>query len=223
MFDTFKSFFSSKSNVNDVLDIHKNIRKSVIRSQHCQRNWDLDRPVPQADIDLMIHAATQCPSKQNNAFYSLGVVQDRNIIEQIHENTFGFRLFNEQQEIITNSQVLANVLFVFTGVEPSDRVMDKNKLDENSDRGTITRDANIALGIASGYLNLTSTMLGYSTGCCQCLDQKPIQDILNTNSEILLMMGIGHKNPELNRRVHHADHDKVFYSIPKETIEVTHY
>ena len=89
MFDTFKSFFSSKSNVNDVLDIHKNIRKSVIRSQHCQRNWDLDRPVPQADIDLMIHAATQCPSKQNNAFYSLGVVQDRNIIEQIHENTFG--------------------------------------------------------------------------------------------------------------------------------------
>jgi len=206
-----------------MLDIHTSIHKSVIKSQHCQRNWDLNKAISQADIDLMIHAATQCPSKQNNAFYSLSVVQDRNIIEQIHENTHGFRLFNEKNEIITNSQVLANILFVFESVEPSDRILDKNKLDENSDMQTVHRDANIALGIASGYLNLTSTMLGYSTGCCQCLDQTPIQNILGTNNEILLMMGIGHKNPELSRRVHHADHDKVFYSLKKESIKIKHY
>ena len=206
-----------------MLDIHSNIRKSVIRSQHCQRNWDLSQPIPQTDIDLMIHSATQCPSKQNNAFYSLSVVQDRNIIEQIHNHTFGFRLFNEEQEIITNSQVLANILFVFTSVEPSSRVLDKNKLDENSDQTIIQRDANIALGIASGYLNLTSTMLGYSTGCCQCLDPDPIKNILETDCDVLLLMGVGHKNPNLNRRIHHADNDKIFYSIPKETIEVKHY
>ena len=206
-----------------MLDIHSNIRKSVIKSQHCQRNWDLSKPIPQTDIDLMIHSATQCPSKQNNAFYSLSVVQDRNIIEQIHNHTFGFRLFNEEQEIITNSQVLANILFVFTSVEPSARVLDKNKLDENSDQTIVQRDANIALGIASGYLNLTSTMLGYSTGCCQCLDPDPIKNILKTDCDVLLLMGVGHKNPNLNRRIHHADNDKIFYSIPKETIEVKHY
>lgn len=206
-----------------MLDIHTNIHKSVIKSQHCQRNWDLSQPIPQTDIDLMIHAATQCPSKQNNAFYGLSVVQDRNIIEQIHENTHGFRLFNEKNEIITNSQVLANILFVFESVEPSSRVLDKNELDENSDQTIIQRDANIALGIASGYLNLTSTMLGYSTGCCQCLDPEPIKDILQTDRKILLLMGVGHKNPNLNRRIHHADNDKIFYSIPKEPIKIKHY
>ena len=206
-----------------MLDIHTNIHKSVIKSQHCQRNWDLSQPIPQTDIDLMIHAATQCPSKQNNAFYGLSVVQDRNIIEQIHENTHGFRLFNEKNEIITNSQVLANILFVFESVEPSSRVLDKNELDENSDQTIIQRDATIALGIASGYLNLTSTMLGYSTGCCQCLDPEPIKEILQTDREILLLMGVGHKNPNLNRRIHHADNDKIFYSIPKEPIKIKHY
>ena len=206
-----------------MLDIHTSIHKSVIKSQHCQRNWDLSQPIPQTDIDLMIHAATQCPSKQNNAFYGLSVVQDRNIIEQIHENTHGFRLFNEKNEIITNSQVLANILFVFESVEPSSRVLDKNELDENSDQTIIQRDATIALGIASGYLNLTSTMLGYSTGCCQCLDPEPIKDILQTDRKILLLMGVGHKNPNLNRRIHHADNDKIFYSIPKEPIKIKHY
>jgi nitroreductase len=206
-----------------MLDIHTNIHKSVIKSQHCQRNWDLSQPIPKTDIDLMIHAATQCPSKQNNAFYGLSVVQDRNIIEQIHNYTFGFRMFNEEQEIITNSQVLANILFVFTDAESSSRVLDKNELDENSDQTIIQRDATIALGIASGYLNLTSTMLGYSTGCCQCLDPEPIKEILQTDREILLLMGVGHKNPNLNRRIHHADNDKIFYSIPKEPIKIKHY
>jgi len=206
-----------------MLDIHTNIHKSVIKSQHCQRNWDLSQPIPKTDIDLMIHAATQCPSKQNNAFYGLSVVQDRNIIEQIHNYTFGFRMFNEEQEIITNSQVLANILFVFTGAELSSRVLDKNELDEDRDQTIIQRDANIALGIASGYLNLTSTMLGYSTGCCQCLDPEPIKDILQTDRKILLLMGVGHKNPNLNRRIHHADNDKIFYSIPKEPIKIKHY
>ena len=206
-----------------MLDIHTSIHKSVIKSQHCQRNWDLSQPIPQTDIDLMIHAATQCPSKQNNAFYSLGVLQVINIIKQIHENTHGFRLFNEKNEIITNSQVLANILFVFESVEPSSRVLDKNELDENSDQTIIQRDATIALGIASGYLNLTSTMLGYSTGCCQCLDPEPIKEILQTDREILLLMGVGHKNPNLNRRIHHADNDKIFYSIPKEPIKIKHY
>jgi len=112
---------------------------------------------------------------------------------------------------------------VFTSAESSSRVLDKNELDENSDQTIIQRDANIALGIASGYLNLTSTMLGYSTGCCQCLDPEPIKEILQTDRKILLLMGVGHKNPNLNRRIHHADNDKIFYSIPKEPIKIKHY
>lgn len=203
-----------------MLDLHKNIRNSVIKSQHCQRNWDLSKTVPETDIELMIHAATQCPSKQNVAFYNLTVIQDRSTIEQLHANTQGFR-FLDTNEVVTNSQVLANLLFVFTATEQTQRSMNKNRSDEAADMSVVLRDANIALGIASGYLNLTATMLGYSTGCCQCFDPDAVRDILDTDERPLLMMGIGYKNPELNRRIHHADHDTVFTTFKKETIQVT--
>ena len=32
------------------------------------------------------------------------------------------------------------------------------------------RDADMSIGIASGYLNLISTMLNYKTGYCACFD-----------------------------------------------------
>ena len=44
------------------------IKKAVIRSQHCQRNFDLTKSIPENDLELLIHAATNCPSKQNIAF-----------------------------------------------------------------------------------------------------------------------------------------------------------
>ena len=45
------------------------IIKAIHRSQHTQRNYDLSKKIPQADLDLIIEAATQCPSKQNIAYY----------------------------------------------------------------------------------------------------------------------------------------------------------
>jgi len=33
------------------------IKKAVIRSQHCQRNFDLDKQIPQEDLDLLIYQA----------------------------------------------------------------------------------------------------------------------------------------------------------------------
>jgi len=33
---------------------YNDIRKAVIRSQHCQRNWNLDKQIPEEDIDLLI-------------------------------------------------------------------------------------------------------------------------------------------------------------------------
>ena len=51
-----------------MIDLHTDIKKSIIRSQHCQRNWDLAKEVYEADLELMLHSVTQCPSKQNAAF-----------------------------------------------------------------------------------------------------------------------------------------------------------
>lgn len=60
---------------------YNDIRKAVIRSQHCQRNWNLDKVIPEEDIDLLVHAVTQCPSKQNISFYKVHFITDRNVIE----------------------------------------------------------------------------------------------------------------------------------------------
>ena len=82
------------------------IQKSVLKSQHCNRNWDLDKTIPQKDIETFISAATQCTSKQNLDFYSVYAIQNRNIIEDIYDST-------TTEMGRKNPQVLAQLLLVF--------------------------------------------------------------------------------------------------------------
>jgi hypothetical protein len=132
----------------------------------------------------------------------------------------------------TNSQVLANLLVVFERQPVVVNDFDSlNRTDEtrrmgvgqltDDDKSILTRDAHMAVGIAAGYLNVVSSMLGYSTGCCACFQSQPIQDVLGINNEVMLMMGVGFKDPELNRRIHHANHEFMFPTKPKQTISVT--
>ena len=195
------------------------IKKSIIKSQHCQRNWDLEKEIPESDLELLVHAVTECPSKQNAAFYNVFVITDRNLIEDIHSNTSGFYIVDEDKTV-TNSQTLANLLFVFTdNTKKSSRISDK--LEKYGDSlETIQRDLLTNIGVASGYLNLTATIIGYSTGCCQCFDKAAIKKLLNTDEDIMLMMGVGHKG-SISRKVHHADKETIFPSFKKEKITVT--
>jgi nitroreductase len=209
---------------------HKEITKAIIRSQHCQRNWDLSREVPQEDLDLLITAATQCPSKQNVAFYRLHVITNRQVIESVHEQTKGFTVSYSSDEKQTNSQVLANMLFVFEerDLNKGKDLKFRNEQTFNvsstnislNDIDTLRRDKNMAVGIAAGYVNLTASLLGYATGCCACFDPEAVRQILDMEKQPLLLMGIGHKNPLMNRRVHHNDHSFVFPTKTKQDIEV---
>jgi hypothetical protein len=38
---------------------HIDIKKAVIRSQHCQRNFDLSQQIPTADLETLVYAATK--------------------------------------------------------------------------------------------------------------------------------------------------------------------
>jgi len=197
-----------------------NIKKAVIRSQHCQRNWDLTRRIPDADLDTMVHAITNCPSKQNTAFYNVYAITNRQIIENIHKNTEGF-YHRDEDKIISNSQTLANVLFVFTSNTENSKRLSKKRTEFGDSNNSVNRDLHMATGIAAGYLNLTASLLGYSTGCCACFEADEIQKTLNTQDEIILLMGVGFKS-DINRRIHHADNSLTFPAIPKENISVTH-
>jgi len=66
---------------------------------------------------------------------------------------------------------------------------------------------------------LTASMLGLNTGCCSCYDAEEIKNILNAENNIMLLMGIGFKNEERNRREHH-NNNFVFPTKPKQKIEI---
>jgi len=214
--------------------LNDNIEKAIIRSQHTQRNWDLSREMPQEDIDLLLKAATQCPSKQNVAYYKVHAITNRELIEKIHERTDGFTVNYAPYQSTTNTQVLANLLLVIEKAEiridnekdtvRNDQVkaLTEDDLSEDYQRD-ITRDRNQAIGIAAGYLNLTAALLGYGSGCCACFDPVGIREILGLEKDPILLMGIGFKNPELNRRVHHTDHTIMFPTKQKQEIEVKMY
>ena len=90
------------------------ITKAIIKSQHCQRNWDLEKEIPDEDLQLLTTAGTQCPSKQNIAFYKLHFISNRDVIEKVHSHTSGFVVrYNPTVEYTTNPQTLANLLVVF--------------------------------------------------------------------------------------------------------------
>lgn len=213
--------------------IHDNIEKAIHRSQHCQRNWDLSKEIPQEDLDLILTSVTQCPSKQNVAHYKVHAITNRDIIESIHDQTRGFTLNETPYMAETNSQVLANLLLVFEAVnvdQTGDKVEHRSdetkalKMGEVDDNinSLLMRDRHMAVGIAAGYCNMTSSLLGYGTGCCACFDGPAIQNILGIEGEILLMMGVGFKNSGINRRVHHTNREFMFPTKAKQKIAVNY-
>ena len=206
---------------------HKEIKKAVIRSQHCQRNFDLSKTIPDEDLELMIHAATNCPSKQNLSFYRLHIVKDRELISKIHELSTGVTADNvvtgEREVATTNSQTLANVLFIFERkelYEMSEKALEKWSRADNAEYEIFLRDLNVAIGIASGYVNFAASLLGYATGCCQCFQKDEIGKLLGLEKGPELIMGVGYNDDSRNRRIHATDSSLMFPTRKKEEIEV---
>jgi nitroreductase len=210
-----------------MITTHLDIKKAIIRSQHCQRNFDLTKTIPEADVDMLAYAATNCPSKQNIAFYNLHIISDRDLIEKIHELAPGTHAYDENGNMIatTNSQVLANVIFVYEQLEIEDlteRGFNKWEDADEADIDVFNRDRATAIGIASGYVNLTASMLGYSTGCCQCFLTNDIKELLGLKNRPAMIQGIGFKDADRNRRAHEKN-GLMFPTRKKEEIRVTRY
>lgn len=195
-------------------EFRKFLKKTIIKAQHCQRNWDLSKQIPQEDLDVIIAAATECPSKQNLDFYSLLVIQNQEIQQKIYENTWT----RPGKDIGRyNPQVLANALLIFLAKEPSNK--NRNIEVREDDIRRLGVDRHQAVGVAAGFVNVVSQSLGYSTGCNGCFDRKSVKEILNTDLDPILMMGVGFKDESRNRRMEHVEDIKV-ESFPKLPIQV---
>jgi len=217
--------------------------KAVRRSQRCQRNWDLSKSIPEEDLEVIKTAVTECPSKQNVTFYKPIFVTNRDLIRQIHDTSMLGGVVNKHTSefsMKTQAQLLANLLVVLVedfnaeDLEHSPaaaayhQVMSERvtglhlEYYDNDKQQLVTmlsedykRDRSIAVGIAAGYMNLTASLMGYSTGCCQCFDVAKVQELLGVKGNILLIMGIGFKDEERNRREHHLYPDEIFTSKEK--------
>jgi nitroreductase len=205
----------------DLDNLRKYLSKVVIRAQHCQRNWNLEKQIPQEDLDLMIHSVTQCPSKQNMDFYEVYVIQDREIQEKIYQ------VSDVRSGGRKNPQLLANALFVFVEKDPTKfRHQEAKNLwleqsEDFRDWKSFFKDQNQSVGVAAGFLNMIATSLGYSTGCNTCMDKNEVAKILVLPEGKLpiLAMGIGFKDEERNRRKEHVT-DKPVETFEKADIPV---
>lgn len=211
---------------------YNDINKAIYASQHCQRNWDLTKEIPQEDIDLIITATTQCPSKQNLAHYKIHAVTNRELIERIHADTTGFTINFSTKETTTNTQTLANLLLVFEDyrvvppAKPNNtitHIINNNESLSLKQQQELMRDQNMSIGIASGYANLVAHMLGYTTGYCACFHPGRIKEIIGCENDIVLILGIGHSDSNLNRTVHHLNHNFSYPSFRKQEIQVKYY
>lgn len=210
----------------------KSIRKNIKKSQHCQRNWLLTRSIPGSDLETLKIAVTECPSKQNIAFYKVHFVLNRPLIEKIHSATDGFVYSFSPKKVTTNSQILANLVVVFEKlpisiVAKQDQWRNEETLKTRSSDDphaiTLESDQKIAIGIAAGYLNLTANLLGLSTGCCSCFAENLVTEALNLEYSPALLMGIGYPNESVGRRLHHLDNKFMFPTLKKQAISLKTY
>lgn len=212
------------------------IKKAIIKSQHCQRNWDLTKTIPEEHLEILKTSITQSPSLQNVAFYKVHFIQDRNTIEAVHDCTHGapYRV-TEKGKLVdpnpkeddhlyemgdtTQTQVLANLVVVFEEYyKPEDYFKEKRIVDTPKEF-----DKTVAVGIASGYLNLTANLLGYETGCCISIDHNKLKDTLNMEGKPLLVMGVGYKDPTRNRRIHQTDSEIKYPTNPRQEVLIVEY
>ena len=205
------------------------LKQAIDSSQHCQRNWDLTKSIEPSHMDAFIHAVTQCPSKQNHACYTVKFITNRDIIEQIHNNTYSAKHTKFEGGIgRTNPQVLANMLVLFeshsdeyilnklNSLAPGQVMLEKEEY--NSVKEVILISVLTSIGIASGYLNLIANQLGYKTGFCECFDKQEIAKILNTTNNPRLFLGIGYPDDTKKSYFHHVD-NSLIERKPKETID----
>jgi len=202
--------------------MHEEIKKAVDTAQRAQRNYDLSKVIPEQDLETLIYAATNSPSKQNETHYSLKIYTDQSIIKQVYDNTKKFMLMGSGQERIfgvddsgkywqddthsvKNSQILANVLFVYVREEGIARggthLAGKAYRDSNA-MILYEEQINYSIGISVGELILSATLLGYKTGLCSAIDEDPVRQLLGVNNRIKLLVGIGYPNVDIDRRLH---------------------
>lgn len=201
------------------------LTETIVKGQRCQRNWDLAKEMPEEDVEVVVRAATEVPSKQNLDFYSVMVIRNRELQEKIYNITC------DKPGGRYNPQVLAHTLLAFIPKQYQSEPRNAEVLAQWVGKGNdevdtwLKEDRDQAIGVAAGAVNVVSQSLGYSTGCCKCFDHSKLYDLLGLDlDEVppgILLMGVGIKDTSRNRREDHKNGVKIV-SCQKIPLDVTY-
>ena len=201
-----------------------NIKNAVDVAQRAQRNYDRSKSIPDEDLETLIYAAENSPSKQNETHYALKVYTNKTYIEKIYRATKEFAIYtrednleeifddsNEKRfiqkgELTYNSQILANALFVYFldvgHLRAGHHVVSQRENSSQRSRNRLEEQQSFSIGVSAGELILSATLLGYKTGICSAIQGTPIKEICGTELEPKLLVGVGYENVGMDRRYH---------------------
>jgi len=168
--------------------LNKNL-SLVKQSRKCQRNWDHSKTIPKNHIQHFIDVATNSPTKQDESYYDLYVISNREILHDLYWNhSWGF--VQEDDVQYRNPQVDASVFLVWARKLPETNrnAWVDNSLKHSQPFSRVWTNAMAAIGISSGMVALTAHHLGYVTGFNKNFFQQP-------GSYTQWMKVLGHKEP----------------------------
>ncbi len=162
--------------------------KLVESTQHCQRNWDFEKTIPDGTIDWLFDIGYAMPTKQNQPSVQIVAFKSRSSISLMSEMAYEPKNESPNSGKINNPQTNAPLLFAF--IKRKDLLL-------HSSGSTIDTE----IGLTSGAIALAANSIGLKTGFCACINDKgdiskKLKKLLSSKNikikEIRLLLGVGY-------------------------------
>ena len=187
--------------------------------QKCQRNFNLEKAVPEDIVKWLLEIGYATPTKQNLDTFEIVCVRDRDSIKKFVKAATNSP--EESQDMspslkkmlkegrTQNPQTDANLLFLFF----IKRKQRKSKMREEREKGRPADDqyyrvtTNLEIGLSASAIGIAAHSIGMKTGFCRCIDHDALPDILSqykiNKYDLEVMLGVGY--PLHKDRTKHTD------------------
>tara|TARA_Y100001951_G_scaffold39464_1_gene31197 strand:+ start:1298 stop:1906 length:609 start_codon:yes stop_codon:yes gene_type:complete len=165
----------------------KQLKEAIPLSYYPQYNWDLSKDIAEEDLELFKLALRECPSIDNNTYFKVHFIRNRDVIQKIYDNLWKDTVGGD----VTQTQILANLLVVF-------EEFDNKNILQAWDWTKYVVDRGASVGMAIGYLELVCGLLGYKTGQLPLVWNEDVSERVKNSIDLdnfpLAMLGIGYGN-----------------------------
>ena len=137
-------------------------------TRKCQRNWDHSRSVNPDHIKHLVDVAVNSPAKQDEAYFDLYVITNRDIIKDLYLNhSWGFVVDKDVQ--YRNPQIDAHVVIFWARKIPNTNrnAWVDNSLKHSQPFSRAWTNCLTSIGMSSGMVAMTAQHMGYQTGFCK--------------------------------------------------------